>query len=330
MKLEGRTALITGAGRGMGDTIARHLAAQGAVVAVADIDVVAAHGVAASIGGRSIAVSMDVRSWESVRSATVQVEAALGPVDALVNNAGISRVARSEELPPEWWDEVIDVNLSGTWRCAQVIGSRMVERGRGAIVNIGSAYSEIGAPGRVAYAASKTGVIGMTRVLGTEWASRGCACQRRRTRIHRYANDAGDPPGRDSDTGRPRRPDSLPLVLVERRRSPRRWPSSSPTRPATSPLPRSASTAVTSRTGESRRRRPCPHPSKRPDHEHRSRAAERAGGTQGTTAMARPKEACWHYLGLRSDLRHDAIRWRRQLAASRTSSSVGPGGRYRW
>lgn len=173
MKLEGRTALVTGAGRGMGEAIARHLAAQRAMVAVADIDAVAAQGVAASIGGRSMPVSMDVRSWESVRAATVEVERALGPVDALVNNAGISKVARSEELPPEWWDEVIDVNLSGTWRCAQVIGSRMVERGRGAIVNIGSAYSEIGAPGRVAYATTKTGVIGMTRVLGTEWVSRG-------------------------------------------------------------------------------------------------------------------------------------------------------------
>jgi NAD(P)-dependent dehydrogenase (short-subunit alcohol dehydrogenase family) len=173
MKLEGRTALVTGAGRGMGEAIARHLAGQGAVVAVTDIDVAAAQGVAASIGGRSIGVSMDVRSWESVRTATAEIEAVIGPVDALVNNAGISRVARSEELPPEWWDEVIDVNLSGTWRCAQVIGSRMVDRGRGAIVNIGSAYSEIGSPGRVAYAATKTGVIGLARVLGTEWVARG-------------------------------------------------------------------------------------------------------------------------------------------------------------
>jgi NAD(P)-dependent dehydrogenase (short-subunit alcohol dehydrogenase family) len=173
MRLEGMVAVVTGAARGIGEAIARRLAADGAKVALADVDLAAAAAVAADLGAGALAVSMDVRSWSSVESAADSVESAMGPITALVNNAGISRVARSEEFPREWWDEVVDVNLSGTWRCSQVIGARMVARGAGAIVNLGSAYSEIGAPGRVAYAATKTGVIGITRVLGTEWAGRG-------------------------------------------------------------------------------------------------------------------------------------------------------------
>jgi NAD(P)-dependent dehydrogenase (short-subunit alcohol dehydrogenase family) len=173
MGLDGRIALVTGAGRGLGEGIARRLVADGARVALADIDVDAVQALAAELGASTVAVELDVRSWASVAAAADAAEAALGPLDALVNNAGISRVARSEELPPEWWDDVVDVNLSGTWRCSQVVGSRMVERGRGAIVNLGSVYSEIGAPGRAAYAATKTGVIGLTRVLGSEWAGRG-------------------------------------------------------------------------------------------------------------------------------------------------------------
>lgn len=173
MGMRGRVALITGAGRGMGQAIARRLAADGADVAIADVDVASAEAVATSIGAGAMPVFADVRSWASIEAAVDEVESRLGPIDALVNNAGISRVARSEDLPPAWWDQVVDVNLSGTWRCSQVVGVRMVARGRGAIVNIGSAYTEIGAAGRVAYAATKTGVLGITRVLGTEWAGRG-------------------------------------------------------------------------------------------------------------------------------------------------------------
>jgi 3-oxoacyl-[acyl-carrier protein] reductase len=173
VNLAGRIAVVTGAGRGIGETIARHLVGLGAQVALADMDRASAEAVAADLGEAAQAFEMDVRSWPSVEGVAADIERDLGPVDALVNNAGISRVARSEELPPEWWDQVIDVNLSGTWRCSQVFGRLMVERGRGAIVNLGSAYSEIGAPGRVAYAATKTGVVGIARVLGTEWAGRG-------------------------------------------------------------------------------------------------------------------------------------------------------------
>ena len=157
----------------MGEAIAGRLATNGARVAIADVEMQSAQSVAASIGAAALAVHLDVRSWASVDSAAESIEATLGPVDALVNNAGISRLAPSEASPRDWWDAVIDVDLNGTWRCSQVFGRLMVERRRGAIVNLGSAFSEIGAPGRAAYAATKAGVIGISRVLGTEWAARG-------------------------------------------------------------------------------------------------------------------------------------------------------------
>src|ERR1700734_2859642 len=104
MDMTGRIAVVTGAGRGMGEAIARRLAINGAKVAVADVEMVTARAVAASIGEAALAVEIDVRSWASVEAAAAIVESTLGPVDALVNNAGISRVARSEDLPREWWD----------------------------------------------------------------------------------------------------------------------------------------------------------------------------------------------------------------------------------
>jgi NAD(P)-dependent dehydrogenase (short-subunit alcohol dehydrogenase family) len=173
VKLEGRVAVITGGGRGMGEAVARRLVAEGAKVSVTDVDAEGAKQVAKSLGDQAIGLEVDVRSWSSVEAAADATEAALGPIDILVNCAGVSRNARAEELPRDDWDLVIDVNLTGTWRCCQVIGARMAARRKGAIVNIGSAYTEIGAPGRAAYAATKTGVLGLTRVLATEWASRG-------------------------------------------------------------------------------------------------------------------------------------------------------------
>ena len=167
MSMAGRITVVTGAGRGIGEAVARRLAAEGSKVAVADLDLTAANTVATSIGEAALAVELDVRSWASVEAGAALVEATLGPVDALVNNAGISRVARAEDLRRDWWDDVVDVNLNGTWRCAQTFGRLMVTRGRGAIVNIGSAYSEIGAPGRVAYTATKTAIVGIPGCSGS-------------------------------------------------------------------------------------------------------------------------------------------------------------------
>lgn len=166
-------AVVTGAGRGIGNAIARRLVAAGWLVAVTDVDAAAASASAASLGDDAAGFPLDVQSWTSVERAAADIEASLGPVAALVNNAGITRVARSEVLPRESWDQVIDINLSGTWRCSQIFGSLMLQRSAGAIVNVGSAYCEIGAPGRAAYAATKTGILGLTRVLATEWAARG-------------------------------------------------------------------------------------------------------------------------------------------------------------
>jgi NAD(P)-dependent dehydrogenase (short-subunit alcohol dehydrogenase family) len=157
----------------LGAAYARRLATEGAEVAVTDVDVGAAGAVAADLGSGAVGVEMDVTSWDSVRAAADRIATTLGPVTILVNNAGVTHIARAEELPEESWQHVIEVNVNGTWRCCQVFGAGMIERGRGAIVNIGSAFTEIGAPGRVAYATSKTAVLGMTRVLGVEWAQFG-------------------------------------------------------------------------------------------------------------------------------------------------------------
>jgi NAD(P)-dependent dehydrogenase (short-subunit alcohol dehydrogenase family) len=173
MNMEGRIAVVTGAGRGLGEAYARRLAVEGATVAVTDVDLDAAERVAGALGGGCAAFRLDVTSWESVRESAAAIEASLGPVSALVNNAGISFISRAEELPPERWEQVIDVNVNGTWRCCQVFGGAMLAHGRGSIVNIGSAYTEVGSAGRVAYATSKTAVLGMTRVLGVEWAPMG-------------------------------------------------------------------------------------------------------------------------------------------------------------
>jgi 3-oxoacyl-[acyl-carrier protein] reductase len=174
--LEGRVAVITGAGRGLGAAIAGELAAQGAAVVVADVDEDLARATAErlrAVGGVASARAADVSADDQVSQLFDAVVAEHGRLDILVNNAGVGAVAPSEELSWEVWSRTLAINLTGTFLCAQAAARHMLPAGRGVIVNIGSLFAATGMPMRAAYAASKHGVVGLTKVLATEWASRG-------------------------------------------------------------------------------------------------------------------------------------------------------------
>jgi 3-oxoacyl-[acyl-carrier protein] reductase len=175
--MEGRVAVVTGAGRGLGAAIAEELAAQGATVVVADRDEELASETAdrlRSAGrGAAGAATVDVSNPAAVAALFDAVAAEHGRIDVLVNNAGVGAVAPSEELGFDVWSRTLAVNLSGTFLCAQAAARHMLPAGRGVIVNIASLFGAIGVPMRAAYASSKHGVIGLTKVLATEWARRG-------------------------------------------------------------------------------------------------------------------------------------------------------------
>lgn len=174
LPLEGEIAVITGGAGGIGAAVAAAYAAAGARVVLADLDLAMARETVERLGSAHRALQVDVRSWESVRELSRRVAEDLGPATVLFNGAGIQRVRPTLQISPVDWDEVIDINLSGTLRCCQAFGAAMVEMGRGAIVNVASLTGvEFGGGGRVAYAASKSGIAGLTRALGVEWASRG-------------------------------------------------------------------------------------------------------------------------------------------------------------
>ncbi len=169
--LSGRTALITGAGSGIGAAIAEYFAGHGATVAL--VDLADAGPVAAALGERARAYQCDVTDRASVEEAVAAAEADLGPVDILVNSAGVARLAAAEELSDEFWDLTMAVNLTGTFLMSQVLGRRMLERGDGTIINLASQAASVALAEHAAYCASKAGVIGLTKVLASEWAGRG-------------------------------------------------------------------------------------------------------------------------------------------------------------
>jgi 2-hydroxycyclohexanecarboxyl-CoA dehydrogenase len=167
MRFEGRVAVVTGGGSGIGAATARRLAAEGAAVWVADRNAEGAREVAAEVGGTALEV--DVADDAAVRAAFDTV----GPVDILVNNAGIDRWGFFASTTPEYWHEVMAVNLMGVMSCTQAVLAGMHERGRGAIVSVASEAGRAGSPGGVPYSASKAGVIGFTRALARESARYG-------------------------------------------------------------------------------------------------------------------------------------------------------------
>ncbi len=176
--LTGKIALVTGAARGLGRAIAQGLSRQGAAVAVIDRDQAGAEEVARSIGeaGRhASAFACDVGEEEEVRAVVAAVESGLGPIDALVNNAGITRRIALFDWTAADWDQVIRINQVGTFLMAREVGGRMVARRRGSIVNMSALGGGIVGLGRgnAIYCATKGAVAAMTRDLAAEWARHG-------------------------------------------------------------------------------------------------------------------------------------------------------------
>ena len=174
--LEGRVAVITGAGRGLGLAIADELAAQGAAVVIADRDEELAPAAAERLrppDARRRRSSPTSPTPSRSRRSSTRPSPSTARLDVLVNNAGVGAVAPSEELDFDVWSRTLAVNLTGTFLCAQAAARHMLPAGRGVIVNIGSLFAATGMPMRAAYAASKHGVAGLTKVLATEWAARG-------------------------------------------------------------------------------------------------------------------------------------------------------------
>jgi NAD(P)-dependent dehydrogenase (short-subunit alcohol dehydrogenase family) len=177
-RLDGQTALVTGAASGIGRGIAVGLASAGADVACFDLPGAAIEEVRADIeavGQRAMAISGDVTDPNSVRDAVRETQTSLGPLSLAVNSAGIANAAPAEEMSLSQWQRVIDINLTGVFLCCQAEGGAMLDHGRGAIVNIASMSGSIVNRGllQAHYNASKAAVIHLTRSLAMEWAHRG-------------------------------------------------------------------------------------------------------------------------------------------------------------
>ena len=175
MVLSGKVALVTGAARGIGEAISRALARAGAACCVADVDEVGAKTVVKEIadeGGRAVAVACDVTDPDQVGTMVDRCVAELGQLDILVNNAGITRDALGIRLKPADWDIVMGVNLTGIWLCSQAALKVMLKQRSGRIINISSVVGVMGNVGQANYAASKAGVIGLTKALAREGALR--------------------------------------------------------------------------------------------------------------------------------------------------------------
>ncbi|WP_135450374.1 GolD/DthD family dehydrogenase [Tabrizicola caldifontis] len=171
--LTGKVAVVTGAASGIGAAIAEAFAAQGARVALLDLNEEAARKRAAGLAG-AVAFACNVTDPNSIAAAVAAVRSQLGEPDILVNSAGIVDLAPAEDLSQRAWDQTIAVNLTGTFLMAQAVGRAMIAAGKGGrIINLASQAGSVAIEGHVAYCASKFGVIGVTKTLALEWGRHG-------------------------------------------------------------------------------------------------------------------------------------------------------------
>lgn len=176
-RLQGQVAIVTGASRGIGRAIALALATEGAKVVV---NYASASGAAdqvvadiAHLGSEAIAIKADVSQVEAVDDLVKTVMEQWGRIDILVNNAGITRDTLLLRMKPEDWQSVIDLNLTGVFLCTRAVSKIMLKQKSGRIVNVTSVVARMGNPGQANYSAAKAGVIGFTKSVAKELASRG-------------------------------------------------------------------------------------------------------------------------------------------------------------
>ncbi len=174
--LNGRVALVTGGGRGIGRAIALALAHAGADVAISGRTTSRLQNTAEEInklGRKSLVVTADISKLQDIENMVRTVVNEFGRLDILVNNAGINKRVPSLEVTEELWDSIVDTNLKGTFFCCQAAGRIMLKQGKGKIINICSLTSQIGMTTIAPYGATKSGVLGLTRSLAAEWARYG-------------------------------------------------------------------------------------------------------------------------------------------------------------
>ena len=176
MQLAGRNAIVTGAASGIGAAVARAYAREGAGVAVVDLDLDEARRVADGIraaGGRAAGFGCDVADRAAVGAMAAEAAGALGPIDVLVNNAGVIRPAMLDKMTAEQWTAVLRVHLDGSFHCLQAVVPGMKARGFGRIVNVTSSAGVLGTIGQINYSSAKAGILGLTKSAARELAKHG-------------------------------------------------------------------------------------------------------------------------------------------------------------
>lgn len=168
----GKTVFVTGASRGIGREIALAFARDGARLILSARSAEALTSVASEIRaleGEAVCLTLDQRDVDTIRS---QI-APLGPIDVLVNNAGVEEVRETLDVDEALWNKIVDTNLKGAFFVAQAVAAKMADANHGSIINLASLTSYVGVPGAVPYGASKSGILGMTRAMAAEWAPKG-------------------------------------------------------------------------------------------------------------------------------------------------------------
>lgn len=176
MKLKGKNALITGGAQGIGKSIALAMAKEGAGIGIADINLESAQTTADEInalGVKSLALKLDVSRQENVAEAFNAFKTEFGTLDILINNAGITRDTVLLRMKEEDWDAVLNINLKGSFLCSKEAVKIMAKQRSGKIVSISSVVAFMGNPGQANYSSSKAGLIGLTKTIAREYASRG-------------------------------------------------------------------------------------------------------------------------------------------------------------